>query len=96
MPSVFATRFAVARSGADLADVPQASDVEELPGMGLRGTVNGAEVLAGNRKLFDSRGIALPEQKSDLNCVYIAVNGKPSGCFLLRGSEPRLSRRRRE
>lgn len=75
--------LAIARSGADLAEVPQTSGVEELPGMGLRGTVNGAEVLAGNRRLFDSRGIALPEQKSDLNCVYIAVNGKPSGCFLL-------------
>ena len=75
--------LAIARSGADLAEVPQASGVEELPGMGLRGTVNGAEVLAGNRRLFDSRGIALPEQKSDLNCVYVAVNGRASGCFLL-------------
>lgn len=74
---------AIARSGADLAETPQANGVEELPGMGLRGTVNGAEVLAGNRRLFDSRGIALPEQKSDLNCVYVAVNGRASGCFLL-------------
>ena len=74
---------AIARSGADLSETPQANGVEELPGMGLRGTVNGAEVLAGNRRLFDSRGIALPEQKSDLNCVYVAVNGRASGCFLL-------------
>ena len=31
------------------------------PGRGLEATVNGVEVLAGNTRLFDERGIALPE-----------------------------------
>lgn len=61
----------------------EASDVEELPGMGLKGVVDGHEVLAGNARLFESRGIALPDVDSDLNCVFIAVDGRPAGCFLL-------------
>ena len=72
------------RSAAEgISAAGEASDVEELPGMGLKGVVDGHEVLAGNARLFESRGIALPDVDSDLNCVFIAVDGRPAGCFLL-------------
>lgn len=74
---------AVACLGAGMRELPEITEVEELPGMGLRGVSGSTEILAGNRRLFESRGIALPEIDSELNCVFVALNGTPAGYFLL-------------
>lgn len=74
---------AIACSGGGLQDLPPVSDVEELPGMGLRGVSGTTSILAGNRRLFELREIALPEVESELNCVFVALNGAVAGYFLL-------------
>ena len=74
---------AVARLGEGMRGLPEIVEAEELPGMGLRGISGDTEILAGNRRLFESRRIALPEVESDLNCVFVALNGTPVGYFLL-------------
>ena len=74
---------AVARLGEGMRGLPEIVEAEELPGMGLRGISGDTEILAGNRRLFESRRIALPEMESDFNCVFVALNGTPVGYFLL-------------
>ena len=55
--------------------------VEEIPGHGLRGTVEGKTVLCGNEKLMERFGIdvePLPEEESDTR-VWVAVDGAVAG-----------------
>jgi len=58
-----------------------ASQIEEVPGKGLKGLVNGKQVLAGNIKLLDQFQIvydqALAEEKDTI--VVIAIEGKYTG-----------------
>jgi Cd2+/Zn2+-exporting ATPase len=57
------------------------SDVEEIPGHGLFGKVNGKAVLAGNQKLMDKFGIHAPAASAaGVNTVVnIAIDGRYSG-----------------
>lgn len=57
------------------------SDIEEIPGYGLKGTINNDEVLAGNGKLFDKFKVHYDRQLNDLTdtAVLVAVNGTFSG-----------------
>jgi Cu+-exporting ATPase len=60
---------------------------EAITGRGIEAQINGAAVLAGNRKLMDERGISLSglEQASDSLAeegktpMYVALNGKLAG-----------------
>jgi len=64
---------------------PEVSQVEELPGYGLKGVVNGAEVLAGNTRLLKKYGIsydpALDEETDTL--VAVAVDRRYAGYILI-------------
>lgn len=73
----YAERMRIALSSAD--------DCEELPGMGLKATVKGTEVLAGNCRLLSRLGIAYPAELSTLTdtIVVCAVDGRYTGCLLL-------------
>jgi Cu+-exporting ATPase len=46
----------------ELGSVPQATAFRALPGMGVRGFVDGAEIVAGRPKLLADRGFALPPE----------------------------------
>jgi P-type Cu+ transporter len=46
---------------AELGDLPQAAGFESLPGLGVRGLVEGTEVIAGRPRLLRDRGIAIPD-----------------------------------
>jgi len=46
---------------AELGTLPQAAGFEALPGLGARGTVDGHQVIAGRERLFDDRGVMVPE-----------------------------------
>ena len=62
----------------------EAKDIEETAGHGVKATVNGKEVLVGNRKLFDKYGVALKEAENDLGTViYVAVDRKFAGHILI-------------
>jgi Cd2+/Zn2+-exporting ATPase len=61
------------------------SRVEEIPGHGLKGSIDGKEVLAGNLKLLQMHDIrydmALDKLQSTI--VAVAINGKYAGCILI-------------
>ncbi len=67
----------VATAIAAYAGVPdpslQASDVEEIPGRGLKGTIAGKTILAGNTRLLDSFEIPYTIHAQDLDDTVIAV-----------------------
>jgi len=71
---------AAAERGLTLAD---AADFEAVPGMGVRATVSGTEVLIGNPALLESAGIALPGQLESARpgetAVYVAADGEVIG-----------------
>lgn len=56
-------------------------EVEELPGLGLKGTMGEKEVLAGNLRLMEEHGVAVPSQLINVvdTLVVAAVNGEYIG-----------------
>lgn len=63
------------------ATILKVSNVEEIHGHGLKGVVDGKQVLAGNLKLLTKFSIATPEQleKEVDTIVALAVDGKFAG-----------------
>ncbi|MBX2914523.1 MAG: cadmium-translocating P-type ATPase [Cyclobacteriaceae bacterium] len=59
----------------------QVSDIEEIKGHGLKGTVNGKQVLAGNVRLLDKFGVAVTEEVRTItdSIVVASVNGTFAG-----------------
>ncbi len=55
------------------------SDVEEVPGMGIRAVVEGRRVSVGNRRLMASEGISVPEDDAAGTAVYVSLDGKYAG-----------------
>ncbi|SCY25284.1 Cd2+/Zn2+-exporting ATPase [Flavobacterium caeni] len=57
------------------------NDVEEIPGHGLKATIDGKEVLAGNAKLLKKYSIDYPESVTAIvnTVVVVAVNKKYAG-----------------
>lgn len=59
------------------------SETEEISGCGIRAIIDGSEVLAGNEKLMESRGIAF-EKSLDLGTIiYVAKDGQFIGSIVL-------------
>lgn len=56
---------------------------EEISGRGVKGTINGKQVLFGNKKLLDAYQISYPENLAT-NGVYLAVDGKLVGYIILK------------
>ena len=49
-----------------MARIYQASDVSEIAGKGLKGTVNGKTVLVGNKALMTSNNIEVPSETDNI------------------------------
>jgi len=64
----------VARARADGVVSSPAHDVVELPGRGVRGRVDGAEVLVGSHRLFDERGLC--DHRLDAELARLESEGK--------------------
>ncbi|WP_316796493.1 heavy metal translocating P-type ATPase [Pedobacter agri] len=66
-------------------EVHPAENIEEIAGMGLKGTVNGKEVLAGNVKLLEKFKIDFDVKIKDIeeSIVVVAVDGKYVGYVLI-------------
>ena len=60
-------------------------DVEEIPGHGLKGKVDGNEILAGNVKLLKKFNISYDSQidNTPFTIIVIAINQKYAGYFLI-------------
>lgn len=58
-----------------------AQAVKEIGGKGLRGNVNGKEVLAGNKALMDMFDIAVPQETETIieTAVLVAIDGQFAG-----------------
>ncbi len=71
----------------DLVDV---SGVEEIPGYGIKGMLEGKVVLAGNQKLLLEHGVMVPESTERLikkhqtsTTVYVSVDRIYAGCIFI-------------
>ncbi|PSK89117.1 heavy metal translocating P-type ATPase [Taibaiella chishuiensis] len=71
---------AIAAYAGDTAQLT-ATGIEEIPGHGLKGAVNGATVLAGNTKLLDRYNISYPKAIGDIveSVVVVAIDGQYAG-----------------
>ena len=72
--------------------LPKASDVEIIPGEGLRCRVEGVEVFVGNRKILDDAEIEVPKdvamhvgriQRDAHTCVLVAINRHVVGALAI-------------
>ncbi|GAA4275707.1 heavy metal translocating P-type ATPase [Aquimarina mytili] len=65
---------------ADGADL-EATEVSEVAGKGLKGTVNGKTVLVGNKALMTSNSIEVPSETDSIveSIVMVAIDGKFAG-----------------
>jgi len=63
----------------------KATDIQEISGYGLRGMVNGDEVLAGNTKLLKKHAIAYPVTIDAIveSIVVVAINRQYAGYVLI-------------
>ena len=68
--------------GKDI-DKSRVRDVVNLPGNGIRATVDGKSVLAGNRKLMQRESVEVPYSEEYETKVYIAVDGEYMGSISL-------------
>lgn len=53
---------AITEYASNLNEKLKVDNLEEIKGHGLKGTINGKEILAGNTKLFEKFGIKLPDE----------------------------------
>lgn len=63
----------------------EATEVEEFSGMGLKGILNGKEVLAGNRKLMAKFGIEFPKEIENIieTIVLVSIDKIYAGYILI-------------
>lgn len=66
-------------------EIHPAENIEEIAGMGLKGEVNGNEVLAGNVKLLEKFNIAFDSKIAEIeeSVVVVAVDKKYAGYVLI-------------
>lgn len=63
----------------------EATNVSEIAGKGLKGTVNGKTVLVGNKPLMTSNNIEVPSETDDIveSIVMVAIDGNFSGYVII-------------
>ena len=66
---------------AAIKELPDAENVEEIAGHGLKGTIEGKQVLVGNLKLLSKFNISFDEQIKNITdtIVVTAIDGKYAG-----------------
>ncbi len=68
--------------GKDI-DRKRVSDIHEISGRGVSACVDGRQVLAGNIKLMNDKGISVETEHDEGTVVYTAVDGKYAGCIVI-------------
>lgn len=64
-------------------DCAQITDVEEIPGHGVKATVKGKQVLAGNNRLMKKMDISYTASEIIGTVVHVAVGGIYAGCIVI-------------
>lgn len=65
--------------GLENLELSSIENYQEISGLGIKASINGQEVLAGNSKLLDTRGIVHQEVDEDGTVVYLAVDDNYAG-----------------
>ena len=65
-------------------DESQIIDVQELSGLGIEAKIKNQNVLLGNEKLMNEKGIKFEKSKDIGTILYIAIEGKYAGYILIR------------
>ena len=58
-------------------------NIEEIAGHGIRGTVHGHDVYAGNEKLMNKIGVDIMEKHPEGTVVYMAIDNQYAGCLVI-------------
>lgn len=58
-------------------------NIEEIAGHGIRGTVHGHDVYAGNEKLMNKIGVDITEKHPEGTVVYMAIDHQYAGCIVI-------------
>lgn len=58
-------------------------NIEEIAGHGIRGTVHGHDVYAGNDKLMNKIGVDIMEKHPEGTVVYMAIDNQYAGCIVI-------------
>lgn len=58
-------------------------NIEEIAGYGIRGTVHGHDVYAGNEKLMNKIGVDITEKHPEGTVVYMAIDNQYAGCIVI-------------
>ena len=82
-------RAVVAAAAARALEVPEPADFEVVRGRGVRATVDGQQVIAGNAAFLGEHGIDAPAIPADRSAVFVASAGTYLGAILL-ADRPRL------
>lgn len=63
----------------------ESEDQQDVAGKGLKGRVNGKNVLAGNRELLEDHGVAVvkEESSSPYTFVHVAIDGEHAGTITI-------------
>lgn len=75
--------LSVIESAKKLGDIPKAENAEEIAGCGVKATVNGSEILAGNTRLMEKAGITHPQPECAGTVIHCAVNGAYAGYIVI-------------
>ena len=84
-PVADSIRRAYAQTGNDPAavDASEISENTETAGHGVSVVVNGQKICAGNRKLMDAEGVAVPPVETAGTVVYVSEEGKYLGAIVI-------------
>lgn len=84
-PVADSIRRAYAQTGNDPAavDASEISGNTETAGHGVSVVVNGQKICAGNRKLMDAEGVAVPPVETAGTVVYVSEEGKYLGAIVI-------------
>lgn len=62
-------------------EVPESTDIKEIPGKGLKGSINGSQVVVGNKKLMTQFNIPTPEEIDSIveSIVLVGIDNQFAG-----------------
>lgn len=63
------------------ANLSEATDIQEIAGKGLKGTVDGKTILVGNKKLMEQFGVSVPPTTDSIveSIVMVGIDGQFAG-----------------
>ncbi|MBQ2927673.1 MAG: cadmium-translocating P-type ATPase [Oscillospiraceae bacterium] len=83
----------VAAAKEQKLELLQPEKLMELPGKGIHAVLQGNDILCGNAKLLQERGVVFQQLQEPGSVVYVAANGMYQGCLVINdtlkaGAEP--------